>query len=42
MGVPNVACQFQEMAMSHVLVANYLRFHMLNLRKSDVPCHYNF
>ena len=41
MGVPNVACQFLEMAMSHVFVFYLCPGHMSNLRKGCVTCHYN-
>ena len=40
MGVPNVACQFLEMTMSHVSVAYFPQCHMSNLRNGHVPCHY--
>ena len=41
-GVPNVACRFLEMAMSHVSVAYFPLCHMSSLRNEYVPCHYIF
>ena len=40
MEVPNVACHFLEIAMSHVSVAYFPQCHMSNLRNDYVPCHY--
>ena len=39
-GVPNVACQFEEIAlMSHVSVSYFPQSHMSNLRNDYVPCY---
>ena len=44
MGVPNVACHFQEIAMLHVSVAYFPQCNLsnLSLRKGYVPCFYIF